>query len=98
MRACSLGFCLNCFCLGFNGIRQQIRSGLPCRAQVVGETTAGEMLSQKPFDLDGGYLLFLPIADYYSLYSGRIAGNPVEPDVPVDAEQALERALELARR
>lgn len=68
------------------------------RAQVVGEPTAGEMLSQKPFDLDGGYLLFLPIADYYSLNSGRIEGNPVQPDVAVEAGQALERALELARR
>ncbi|MBO6796641.1 S41 family peptidase [Maricaulis sp.] len=67
------------------------------RAQVVGEPTAGEMLSQKPFDLDGGCLLFLPIADYYSLASGRIEGNPVQPDVAVEAGQALARALELAR-
>lgn len=68
------------------------------RAQVVGEPTAGEMLSQQPFDLDGGYLLFLPIADYYSLNNGRIEGNPIQPDLQVGAEQALERALELARR
>ena len=33
------------------------------RARVVGETTAGEMLSQKLFDVPGGFLLSLPIAE-----------------------------------
>lgn len=67
------------------------------RVQVIGEPTAGQMLSQRPFDLDGGFLLFLPIADYYSLNTGRIEGHPVQPDIRVDADQALARAMELAR-
>ncbi|WP_300531946.1 S41 family peptidase [Maricaulis sp.] len=65
------------------------------RVEVVGEATAGEMLSQQPFDLPGGMLLFLPIADYYSRHTGRIEGQPITPDVPADADAALDRALAL---
>ncbi len=64
------------------------------RAIVVGETTAGEMLSQKMFDVPGGFLLSLPIADYYSAHGGRIEGHGVSPDVEVVAEDALDAALE----
>lgn len=67
------------------------------RVQVIGEPTAGEMLSQRPFDLEEGFLLFLPIADYYPLHSGRIEGHPIQPDIMVDADRALARAMELAR-
>ncbi len=67
------------------------------RATIVGETTAGEMLSQKPYDVPGGLQLFLPIADYYSAYHGRIEGKGVEPDVAVRAEHALGYALKAIR-
>lgn len=63
------------------------------RATIVGEKTAGEMLSQKPYDIPGGLHLFLPIADYYSAYHGRIEGNGVEPDVKVPAAEAMDYAL-----
>jgi C-terminal processing protease CtpA/Prc len=63
------------------------------RAILVGERTAGRMLSQKPFDMPHGLQLLLPIADYYSLASGRIEGNGLAPDIPVPASDALEVAL-----
>lgn len=67
------------------------------RAVLVGEPTAGQMLSQKMYDIEGGFQLYLPIADYFSIRSGRIEGNGVSPTVWVEAEEALEKALSLAR-
>jgi C-terminal processing protease CtpA/Prc len=67
------------------------------RATLIGETTAGEMLSQKMYDLPGGFLLSLPIADYYSMTSGRIEGRGVKPDIEVDAAGAMDMALQQIR-
>ena len=64
------------------------------RAIIIGETTAGEMLSQKIYDIPGGFHLSLPIADYYSVVNGRIEGVGIEPDIETDAADALEVALE----
>lgn len=67
------------------------------RATLIGHATAGQMLSQRVYDMPGGFQLYLPIADYYSLASGRIEGVGLTPDMPQDAETALETALGLAR-
>lgn len=66
------------------------------RAVVVGERTAGRMLSQKMFDVPGGLQISLPIADYRSHHGGRIEGLGVQPDVVTTADEALARALALA--
>ena len=63
------------------------------RAIIVGENTAGEMLSQKIYDIPGGFHLSLPIADYYSALNGRIEGVGIKPDIETDAANALEVAL-----
>lgn len=68
------------------------------RAQVFGERSAGQMLSQKPFDLPGQLLLFVPVADYHAWYSGRIEGRGVTPTRPLPADQALDAALADAAR
>lgn len=65
------------------------------RAVVIGEKTAGEMLSQKPFDIPGGMHLFLPIADYYSSKNGRIEGAGLTPNIISPAKDALKVALEI---
>jgi len=62
---------------------------------IIGETTAGEMLSQKMFDLPYGFQLSLPIAEYYSTRIGRIEGKGVEPDIAIDQSVALEVAMSL---
>lgn len=64
------------------------------RAVIIGERTAGEMLSQKVYDIVGGFQLFLPIADYFSVDGGRIEGFGIEPDIAVDAKDALGIALQ----
>lgn len=66
------------------------------RVTIIGQPTAGKMLSQKPFDLPNGLQLFIPIADYYSLATGRIEGKPIVPDVTVNADDALRVAINRA--
>lgn len=68
------------------------------RAQVFGEPTAGRMLSQRPFSLSGGLLLFVPVADYHAWHSGRIEGRGVNPTRALPADQALDAALAEAAR
>jgi len=57
---------------------------------LIGDTTAGEMLSQKMFDLPYGFQLSLPIADYYSCRIGRIEGKGVKPDILIDQRVAMD--------
>ncbi len=65
------------------------------RAKIIGEKTPGALLSSKLFDIPGGFHLRVPIADYYSIKSGRIEGVGVTPDISVSADQALDVALGL---
>ena len=67
------------------------------RVTIIGERTAGEMLSQTIFDIPGGFHLSLPIADYYSVANGRIEGVGIEPDIAVEAVHALDIALEILK-
>lgn len=66
------------------------------RVTVIGEQTAGEMLSQTMFDLAGDLQLSLPIATYIAHQRGPIEGHGLVPDISVPANQALPRALALA--
>lgn len=68
------------------------------RVTVIGERTAGQMLSQKPYDVTNGMQLYVPIADYYSINTGRLEGNPIQPNIEVRAEEAMEVALSLASK
>ncbi|MFC3094067.1 hypothetical protein DRW07_11335 [Alteromonas sediminis] len=65
---------------------------------VVGEKTAGEMLSQKMYDITGGFQLYVPIADYYSVQSGRIEGVGVRPHKKSTEQDAMSTAMALAAR
>ena len=66
-------------------------------AILIGERTAGEMLSQSMFDVADGFIVSLPVADYYSVEHGRIEGNGVPVDVEVPADRALEHAIEMIK-
>lgn len=63
---------------------------------IVGEKTAGEMLSQSFFDVANGFVVSLPVADYYSIKHGRIEGQGIAPDVQVKSAAALDEALGMA--
>jgi|GEM_PF-1023347 len=63
---------------------------------LVGEKTPGQMLSQSFFDVAEGFVVTLPVADYFSVQHGRIEGVGVGVDVRVKSEEALDKAKELA--
>jgi hypothetical protein len=63
------------------------------RATIVGQKTAGKMLSAGAYYLSTGFLLSLPVADYYTTEGVRIEGNGIAPDVEVAADKALEEAM-----
>ncbi len=65
------------------------------KVTIIGQTTAGEMLSQKMYDLPHGFQLSLPIAEYYSTRMGRIEGKGVKPDITIDQSVAMDLALSL---
>lgn len=67
------------------------------RVTLVGEKTAGQVLSQSPTDVGGGYVLNLPIANYVTLAFGRLEGVGIEPDVASSSADAAKRAALLAK-
>jgi len=68
------------------------------RAVLIGEKTAGEMLSQTFFDLPHGLQLSLPVGDYYAFHSGRIEGKGVQPHITTNASEAMMVAKKLIGR
>lgn len=69
------------------GLKQQKR------ATIVGEKTAGAMLNGEIFDLDKGFKMIIPTADYYTSDGYRIDQNGVQPDIEVKQEAALEYVI-----
>lgn len=63
-------------------------------ATIVGERTAGAMLSAAIFIVEGKYKLFLPVADFYTFDGKRLDQAGVEPDISVEPDQALNYVLE----
>jgi len=63
---------------------------------VIGERTAGAMLSAERMPIDETFVLFVPVADYMAPDGTRLDKRGVRPDVAVPADQALHAALEEA--
>lgn len=64
-------------------------------ATIVGEKTAGAMLSGTFFQLSGKYYLFLPLADFYTYDGVRLEGIGVMPNIETKSEDALDKVLSL---
>ena len=64
---------------------------------VVGQPTAGAMLSAERIPVDGTFVLFTPVADYMTPDGIRLDRRGVSPDVEVPADEALNAALTLLR-
>jgi len=60
---------------------------------IIGETSAGQMLSQTMFDLADGLQLSIPIADYFSRNTGHIEGTGIKPDIQAITSEAMQVAL-----
>jgi hypothetical protein len=63
-------------------------------AVLVGEKTAGQILSPDVFDLGNGYFLTVPIAAYLTKDKKSIEGKGVEPNIKIKSEKALDWVLE----
>ncbi|HEX8693052.1 MAG TPA: S41 family peptidase [Longimicrobium sp.] len=59
------------------------------RATLVGENTAGAMLTGPPFPVGDGWILVVPEADYYAADGTRLEGTGVAPHVAVPSADAL---------
>lgn len=59
------------------------------RATLVGERTAGAMLSAPPLDVGEGWVLRVPEADYFAADGTRLEGVGVAPDIATPAAGAL---------
>ena len=70
------------------------RSG---HATIVGENTAGAMLSATVFQVSGKYHLFLPIADDHDAELQRLDQVGVKPEIEVKDDDALDHVLALPR-
>ena len=66
------------------------------RATVVGQRTAGAMLTATTTEIPGGWTLQHPVADYYTADGTRLDGVGVAPDVAVPVADALAEARRLA--
>jgi hypothetical protein len=64
------------------------------RALIIGETSAGAMLSSETFDLDSDYKITIPTADYYASDGYKIDQNGVKPNIKTSSEDALLKAFE----
>lgn len=63
------------------------------RATIVGEKTAGAMLNGEIFDLDKGFNMFIPTADYYTSDGFKIDQNGVKPNIETKQEEALDYVM-----
>ena len=63
------------------------------RAIVVGEKTAGAMLNGEIFELDKGFSMLIPTADFYASDGYKIDQNGVTPDAKVKQEDALDYVM-----
>ncbi|HUH26538.1 MAG TPA: S41 family peptidase [Flavobacterium sp.] len=65
------------------------------RAVIIGETTAGAMLNGEMFDLESGFKMFIPTADYYTSDGFKIDQKGVKPNIETKSEEALNKAMNL---
>jgi hypothetical protein len=60
------------------------------RATIIGEKTAGALLAGESFELDKGFSISIPTADYYTSDGFRIEGKGVKPDIKVKRKKILD--------
>lgn len=64
------------------------------RAIIVGENTAGKMLSSEPFDVKNDFQIYVPIADFYTNDGVRLDQKGVAPNYKVKYKEALNYTLD----
>lgn len=62
-------------------------------AVIIGERTAGAMLSSNEFNLENGITLRIPLNDYITYSGKRIDKNGIEPNIEIKSEKSLKYIL-----
>lgn len=62
-------------------------------ATIIGEHSAGEMLSSNEFYLENGITLRIPLNDYITYSGERIDKKGIEPNIKVESKEALKYTL-----
>ncbi|PZD77114.1 S41 family peptidase [Mesonia sp. K7] len=62
-------------------------------AIIVGERTAGAMLSAKAFEVEAGVSLMIPLNDYITYSGKRIDKSGIQPDIEIESDQAAAYVL-----
>ena len=62
-------------------------------ATIIGEKTAGAMLNGEFFELEKGFLMFIPTADYYTSDGFRIDQKGVKPNIKIKQGKALDYVM-----
>lgn len=65
------------------------------KSVIIGEKTAGAMLNGEVFQVDEGFSIVIPTADYYTSDGFRLDKKGVEPDIRVNQKEALDYVLEM---
>ena len=68
------------------------------KATIIGETTYGGMLAASPYVVSEKYKLMIPIADFYTYDGIRLDKVGVSPDITVNSDDALNKALEIINK
>jgi C-terminal processing protease CtpA/Prc len=58
------------------------------RATIIGEKTAGGMLNGEFFELEKGFSMYIPTADYYASDGFRIDQKGIKPNIKIKQEKA----------
>lgn len=64
---------------------------------LIGENTAGAMLSAKGFNIYKNWWLTLPVANYYTMDNKSLDQVGVKPDLEIDSDKAKDKAVELIK-
>jgi len=63
--------------------------------KIIGETTAGAMMSGQSFKLNNEVSIFIPVTDYMTFDGIRLDKLGIEPHIKTESDQALKRALSI---
>lgn len=66
-------------------------------ATIIGENTAGVMLSAKGFNIYKGWWLTLPVANYYTMDNKHLDQVGVAPNIETESDKAMKKAKELIK-
>jgi len=66
-------------------------------ATIIGERTAGAMLSAKEFEVDDGISIIIPLNDYITYSGKRIDKTGIKPDIEIESSKAQKYIMDILK-